>query len=263
MKEQRTRASRAEKALERLTNGGGEEGKDGDEEDEHDFSDLPRIPSYQQRRLWGEHVNTLLLITLECQSQDLLVELVGTLGNFTGQDLNKGHKWEQLMKEHSLCVFLGRLLVPGMSQDDLILEVIVLLTTLCVSFTAASLIAGTTLVGSLADLWEDKGGDSEVAVQLMSAYHRMLHFEVRRCRYRRRRAKRGAKEELIMQCGAKRGGAFAGSSFLTASQTPFLSSRSRLGTSSFTPRVSWAAAPRRPPASTRMSGGWQSCASAS
>ena len=61
IKEQRTRARRAEKAIERLAAGGGEEKSDDeDEEDNLTFSDLPPIPTYQHRRLWGEHVEPLI-----------------------------------------------------------------------------------------------------------------------------------------------------------------------------------------------------------
>ena len=175
LKENRKRMRRAERAMNRLAEGGGgdEDEKEEDEEtDEEDMADLPRIPAYMQRRLWGEHVQHLIKMSLDCDSHDLLVELLGTLGNLTEQDCPKGKKWSSLMKEFNLTSFLSKLLVPGMSQNDVVLESIILIGQMCVDEKASVLLASSSLIRALHDLWQDKSDDSEIVLQLLTAFHR-------------------------------------------------------------------------------------------
>ncbi|GMH56687.1 hypothetical protein TrLO_g4274 [Triparma laevis f. longispina] len=181
LKENRKRAMRAERAMHRLAEGGGggdedEKEEDDDDTDEEDMADLPRIPAYMQRRLWGEHLQHLIKMSLDCDSHDLLVELLGTLGNLTEQDCPKGKKWSSLMKEFNLTSFLSKLLVPGMSQNDVVLECIILIGQMCVDEKASVLLASSSLIRALHDLWQDKSDDSEIVLQLLTAFHRMLHF---------------------------------------------------------------------------------------
>ena len=186
LKEEIKRRRKADRAINAFANGSwrGEEGKnqggvDGGEDDDEDdeaYADLPRIPAYEQRRLWAEHVQHLIKLTLDCDSHDLLVELLGTLGNFTEQDLPKGKKWSSMIKEYNLCSFLGKLLVPGMSQNDVVLESIIFISQMCTDEKSSVLIASSSLIRALHDMWQDKNDDSEIVLQLLSCFHRMLHF---------------------------------------------------------------------------------------
>jgi hypothetical protein len=54
-----------------------------------------RQGTYEQRGLWGRHVDTLLDLVLEQQGQrdeDILVEVLGTLANLTVLDLPRTAK---------------------------------------------------------------------------------------------------------------------------------------------------------------------------
>jgi len=82
-------------------------------------------------------------MALDCDSHDLLVELLGTIGNMTENDLPKGRKWSSLIKDYNLCAFLGKLLVPGMSQNDIVLEVIIIIGQMCTDEKSSILIASS------------------------------------------------------------------------------------------------------------------------
>jgi hypothetical protein len=148
LKSEIKRQKKAQRAIDNLANGGKPEeekfGED-DESDEDDeaYANLPRIPSYQQKRLWGEHIKPLIKMALDCDSHDLLIELLGTIGNMTEMDLPKGKKWSTLIKDYNLCSFLGKLLVPGMSQNDVVLEVVILLGQMCIDEKSSVLIASS------------------------------------------------------------------------------------------------------------------------
>ena len=94
----------------------------------------------------------------------------------TGEDMPKGTKWSNLIKEYNLTSLIGKLLVPGMSQNDVILECVILAGQMCVDEKSSTMIASSSLIRALHELWQDKGDDSEIVLQLLTAFHKMLHF---------------------------------------------------------------------------------------
>lgn len=52
-----------------------------------------------------------------------LRQVLGTLNNLTALDLPKGIGWVDVLSNYALAPFLTKLLVPGMAQNDVILEV--------------------------------------------------------------------------------------------------------------------------------------------
>ena len=55
--------------------------------------------------------------------------MLGTLNNLTALDLPKGIGWVDVLSNYALAPFLTKLLVPGMAQNDVVLEVCVWLQT--------------------------------------------------------------------------------------------------------------------------------------
>lgn len=53
----------------------------------------------------------------------LAQQVLGTLNNLTALDLPKGIGWVDVLSNYALAPFLTKLLVPGMAQNDVILEV--------------------------------------------------------------------------------------------------------------------------------------------
>lgn len=85
---------------------------------------------YKFRGLWSPHIKTLLEIVMEENNQDIVVEVVGCLANMTVCDLPSTSTWSKLLRDYNLVAFLTKMLIPGIAQNDLILEVIMLISTI-------------------------------------------------------------------------------------------------------------------------------------
>eukprot|EP00752_Nemacystus_decipiens_P011829 g10495.t1 len=130
---------------------------------------------YRERTLWDPLVEPLLDLATETESHELLVEVLGTLNNLTALDLPKGIGWVDVLSNYALAPFLTKLLVPGMAQNDVILEVVILAGVLAQDPQAAALLAGSRLISALHDLWSDKSGDTEITLQLLLTLWWLLH----------------------------------------------------------------------------------------
>jgi hypothetical protein len=64
-------------------------------------------------------------------NHDVLIEAVGTLANMTTLDIPANTTWFKILKENNLLSLFQRLLVNGMAQNDLILEVVMLIGAAC------------------------------------------------------------------------------------------------------------------------------------
>lgn len=69
IKDQRRRIKRAERAARKGDTPEEDESGREDSENEDDEEGLPVVHSYQQRRLWGEHVGHILKMAMDCESQ--------------------------------------------------------------------------------------------------------------------------------------------------------------------------------------------------
>mmetsp|Transcript_31985 Transcript_31985/g.38691 ORF Transcript_31985/g.38691 Transcript_31985/m.38691 type:complete len:802 (+) Transcript_31985:194-2599(+) len=111
-------------------------------------------------------------------TSELLVEVLGTLGNLNIPEFDFYH----LVCEHHLLEFLAHHLSPGESwdmhqvEDDIVLEAIIFVGTLCNENTAPHIVdAG--LVERLFQLMSDKKEDDEMVLQITFTFHRLLLFE--------------------------------------------------------------------------------------
>jgi len=100
---------------------------------------------------------------------DLLVEVLGTLANVTLPDA----PWGELC-EGGLVDLLHRLLVPRFSEDDVVLECVMIVGNLAQSSEAAHHIAGSRLPRMLQGLLVEKRDDEELVLQMLFAFHCLL-----------------------------------------------------------------------------------------
>ena len=100
-------------------------------------TDTPEM-DYKYRGLWSPHLKQLLEMTREVDNnQDMLLEVLGTLANMTIYDLPATATWAKLVKEFGLVGLFSRLLVPGMAQNDLLLEVVMLIASIASDMQAS------------------------------------------------------------------------------------------------------------------------------
>jgi len=121
-------------------------------------------------------MNEFVRMALCCvDNPDLLVEVLGTLSNMTLQDI----PWGELC-EAGLVDLLHRLLVPSFSEDDIVLECVMLVGNLALSGEAAQHLAGSRLPSMLQDLLVEKCDDEEITLQLLFSFQCLLrHDDVR------------------------------------------------------------------------------------
>eukprot|EP00406_Dinophysis_acuminata_P003651 CAMPEP_0179218882 /NCGR_PEP_ID=MMETSP0797-20121207/4715_1 /TAXON_ID=47934 /ORGANISM="Dinophysis acuminata, Strain DAEP01" /LENGTH=792 /DNA_ID=CAMNT_0020925269 /DNA_START=78 /DNA_END=2456 /DNA_ORIENTATION=- len=103
---------------------------------------------------------------------DLLVELLGVLANIDLPDI----PWVDLC-EAGLVDILTRLLVPSFSEDDIVLESVMLVSNLALSRESAQHVAGSRLPSMLQDLLIEKPEDDEIVVQILFAFQCLLLYE--------------------------------------------------------------------------------------
>jgi len=122
---------------------------------------------------WMHEFVRMALVSVD--NPDLLVEVLGTLANVSLEEV----PWAELC-EAGLLEILTRLLVPSFSEDDVVLECILLTSNLACCRESAQHIAGSRLPTLMQDLLVEKREDEEIVVQLLFAFQcLLLHDEVR------------------------------------------------------------------------------------
>ncbi|XP_077450882.1 kinesin-associated protein 3a isoform X3 [Stigmatopora argus] len=100
------------------------------------------------KSLFLDHVGDLAAqISLE-QSEEYMIECLGTLANLTIPDLD----WALVLKEYNLVPYLKDRLKPGAAEDDLILEVVILIGTVSMDDSCAAMLAKSGIIPALIEL---------------------------------------------------------------------------------------------------------------
>jgi hypothetical protein len=103
------------------------------------------------------------------QEMDFVVEILGTLVNIDSEEL-----WSKALPNTQLLEFIQKNIVPGYAEDDIILECIMLISTIVCSDKCAKLIGGTTIIKQLNSLLEEKQEDDEMVMQIMFSFYKLL-----------------------------------------------------------------------------------------
>lgn len=115
------------------------------------------------------------LAATSVENPDMLLEVIGTLVNVTLPDV----PWGELC-EAGLIDLLTRLLVPGFSEDDIVLECVMLVGNLGAARDSAQYVAHSRLPGLLQQLLVEKREDEEIVTQLLYTFQCLfLYDEVR------------------------------------------------------------------------------------
>jgi len=118
-------------------------------------------------------MNEFVRMALCCvDNPDLLVEVLGTLVNITHEDA----PWGDLC-EAGLVDLVTRLLVPSFSEDDIVLECIMLVSNLALCQESALHVAGSRLPAMLQDILMEKREDEEIVVQILYAFQCLTVFD--------------------------------------------------------------------------------------
>ena len=114
-------------------------------------------------------------------SHELLIELLAILANLTRLDIPANLSWPKILKDQSLLQLLSKLLVPGMCQNDLLLQVVLVIASAAVEPQVCELLATTNIIGLLYQMWQERcEGEPELTLQLIVCFHRFFLCEASR-----------------------------------------------------------------------------------
>ena len=140
---------------------------------------------YWDKHYFDSHVEFIIQRTLacnKCANDDLLVEWLGIMSNLTRDDLPAGIQWQDLLCDNSSdLVELFHSLSDPSCHDDIKLELIILLGTLCSSEECSHWIASNNIVDMIHSVFiDEEQQDAELKLQILSTYERLMCYEVTR-----------------------------------------------------------------------------------
>mmetsp|Transcript_33203 Transcript_33203/g.81593 ORF Transcript_33203/g.81593 Transcript_33203/m.81593 type:complete len:369 (+) Transcript_33203:254-1360(+) len=109
------------------------------------------------------------LLKLEEAGSDLMVEVLGTLGNLNIPQFDM----TELCQEHGLLEYMAALMNPGAVEDDVALEAVIF-TGAVVNEGNAHLLVDAGVVERVYNLMSEKKEDDEFVLQIAYAFQRML-----------------------------------------------------------------------------------------
>lgn len=86
-------------------------------------------------------------------------------------------KWEQVIQKTNFIEFLHNNLVNGFAEDDIVLESVMLVGTICRNDDIAQQIASSYLIKMLQDLLGAKQEDDEMVQQILNTFFKFLFFK--------------------------------------------------------------------------------------
>ena len=85
--------------------------------------------------------------------------------------------WDEVITKTNFFEFLHNNLANGFSEDDIILESVMLISTICRSESTAQMIAQSYLIKMLQDLLGAKQEDDEMVQQILNTFFKFLFFK--------------------------------------------------------------------------------------
>ncbi|KAL4218964.1 Kinesin-associated protein 3 [Mactra antiquata] len=125
------------------------------------------------KNLFIDYISDLAEATLHSEDEDFALECLGVFGNLTIPDLD----YELILKEYQLIPWIKRKLQPGSAEDDWVLQVIILVGTVCNDDISAKMLAESGIIQSLIELLNAKQEDDEMVCQIVYVFYQMIFHE--------------------------------------------------------------------------------------
>lgn len=84
--------------------------------------------------------------------------------------------WDQVIVKTNFIEFVHNNLVNGFAEDDIVLECVMLISTICRTEDIAQMIASSYLINMLQDLLGAKQEDDEMVQQILNTFFKFLFF---------------------------------------------------------------------------------------
>jgi len=105
------------------------------------------------------------------ENTDLMLELLGTMVYIPTD------RWDETIEKTNFIEFIHNNLVNGFAEDDIVLESVMLIATICRSEDIAQMIASSYLIKMLQDLLGAKQEDDEMVQQILNTFFKFLFFK--------------------------------------------------------------------------------------
>lgn len=125
------------------------------------------------KNLFIEFIGDIADAVQRAEFEEFRVECLGILGNLNISDLD----YVRMLEEYDLVPWMLERLRPGRSDDDLVLEIVVLLGTCASDTSAAMLICKSGLLTAMIDLLKAKQEDDEMVLQVVYVFHLLCSHE--------------------------------------------------------------------------------------
>eukprot|EP00941_MAST-03F_sp_MAST-3F-sp1_P006015 g6015.t1 len=145
-----------------------------DENDESRRDFQQELKRYAQRGLWAMHVEGFAKLAKRTDDPDLLLIVLSILSLLTPLDMPEGEGWKEVVQDFGLMDLLSRLLVPGMSTEDVMAESLALTATFLTDKRCAQEMRNTRLPRTVVDMLRTKRDDVGLLLAILNALHRML-----------------------------------------------------------------------------------------
>ena len=113
----------------------------------------------------------LIALAQQVDAPETLVELLGIVGSLP---LHEVREFPELARRYSLLDFLARYLTPGFTDDDVLLEVVVVIGQAAMHPRIAAQLAQSRILTSLYTLITEKQEDDEIVLQILYAFFHLL-----------------------------------------------------------------------------------------
>ncbi|XP_039632290.1 kinesin-associated protein 3-like [Polypterus senegalus] len=126
--------------------------------------------------LFTEYIGDLAAQIRYEEEEEFLIECLGTLANLTISEMN----WELVLTKYNLIPFFKHHLKPGLAEDDMILEVVIMIGTVSLDPCCASMLAKSGIIPALIELLNAQQEDDEFVCQIVYVFYQMVfHQETR------------------------------------------------------------------------------------
>lgn len=124
------------------------------------------------RGLWSPHIKIILKLASENESHDILLEALGCLANLTFNDMPSNLSWSKILIDYHFLSLISKLLIPSMIQNDILLEIIMLLSNISSEIQVANILASSNIITLLYETWKEKSEDPEIKLQLIYCFYK-------------------------------------------------------------------------------------------
>ena len=126
---------------------------------------------------FADYVVDFVQLAKQCTETELLIEVVGVLGNLTMADSEYSINFAKLIQDFDMLSWLHGQLAPGRQLDDgVVLECIVFVGTILHDEDSAPTLASSPICRDLFYIFQEKLDDDEMVLQLTYVFYQMMHY---------------------------------------------------------------------------------------